>query len=515
MPQPPTSGPNETQEPPQIQHTPQQRVIDPAAPLSRNDVFNGLSDKNQREAEELEASVLRRASDLDLVNLLRTNNFEGPDYKYFENELGRYGLSVMRGWLSTGHIFKLIARQRRPLNPTARELESLAFESDMRDDLAVGTTAVTLPWFRKHALIEGGWNYEGGASIPTYFMGACVLQFPNELKRHRSARRDWTRADLAHVQYDLERGHADDPGPLVVSGLQVLDDINRLGRRQQHLVLAMLDGYTHARNRRNVRRRICPSRRRCDLPVARKREDATTAKRGHHMSGNTQRPHHDTAPSDGGTIDASPLLQELVEASSLGTDGARQLRHRADNSVALHMEWTHWQTLLSAPPPGEVNTHLLQSVLAFASKCERSQQHQLATAAYSLAAAQLISRAADNLHQLGRADDAATWRARANTLANESTQYRGTRNHNDPATRRDASNRHHVTPNTAGGWDVTTPAAHRATTHADTQEEAIQKARELLRNAGGGQLTIYNPDQSIQSVETVPSKDRHPPQNAR
>jgi hypothetical protein len=41
-----------------------------------------------------------------------------------------------------------------------------------------------LAGFRQNALIESGWTCEGGASITTYFMGACLYDFPNEFRRY-------------------------------------------------------------------------------------------------------------------------------------------------------------------------------------------------------------------------------------------------------------------------------------------------------------------------------------------
>ncbi len=36
------------------------------------------------------------------------------------------------------------------------------------------TVALALPRFRELALVRGGWRYEGGASLATYFMGASA-----------------------------------------------------------------------------------------------------------------------------------------------------------------------------------------------------------------------------------------------------------------------------------------------------------------------------------------------------
>ena len=39
--------------------------------------------------------------------------------------------------------------------------------------------ADALVYFREHALVQGGWSPTGGASLTTFFVGACVQVFPN------------------------------------------------------------------------------------------------------------------------------------------------------------------------------------------------------------------------------------------------------------------------------------------------------------------------------------------------
>ncbi|WP_421837555.1 DUF2188 domain-containing protein [Novosphingobium sp.] len=43
---------------------------------------------------------------------------------------------------------------------------------------------------------------------------------------------------------------------------------------------------------------------------------------------------------------------------------------------------------------------------------------------------------------------------------------------------------HHVVPNPNGGWDVKRGGAGRASVHADTKREAIDRGREISRNQG-------------------------------
>lgn len=65
-------------------------------------------------------------------------------------------------------------------------------------------------------------------------------------------------------------------------------------------------------------------------------------------------------------------------------------------------------------------------------------------------------------------------------------------------------NPRHVVPNPDGGWDVKAPGASRASSHHDTQADAIDRGREIISNAGGGELHIHNRKGEIRSKDTIP-----------
>lgn len=59
-----------------------------------------------------------------------------------------------------------------------------------------------------------------------------------------------------------------------------------------------------------------------------------------------------------------------------------------------------------------------------------------------------------------------------------------------------------VVPNSEGGWDVT-GAGERRSAHADTQAEAIARAKEIVHNAGGGEVSIHGRDGKVRAKDTV------------
>ena len=77
-------------------------------------------------------------------------------------------------------------------------------------------------------------------------------------------------------------------------------------------------------------------------------------------------------------------------------------------------------------------------------------------------------------------------------------------------------NERHVVPNPDGGWDVRAPGAGRSSAHTDTQSNAIDRAREIVGNVGGGEVVIHRPDGRIRDSDTVPpGHDPFPPRDTK
>lgn len=77
-------------------------------------------------------------------------------------------------------------------------------------------------------------------------------------------------------------------------------------------------------------------------------------------------------------------------------------------------------------------------------------------------------------------------------------------------------NERHVTQDEDGGWNVVKPHAERVSAHTDTQAEAIDRAREIVHNSGGGEVVIHGRDGRIRDSDTVsPGSDPNPPRDTR
>ncbi|MBT2230047.1 hypothetical protein [Nonomuraea sp. NEAU-A123] len=108
-----------------------------------------------------------------------------------------------------------------------------------------GKPAVALQHFHERALLGGAWRHEGGASLTTYFMGACLRVFPNEYRKYRASCKRWTQAHL----YEARTVEPDDrplvgPEAIVVGNARVWEDLRRTDERTRAIIALMIDGYT-------------------------------------------------------------------------------------------------------------------------------------------------------------------------------------------------------------------------------------------------------------------------------
>ena len=77
-------------------------------------------------------------------------------------------------------------------------------------------------------------------------------------------------------------------------------------------------------------------------------------------------------------------------------------------------------------------------------------------------------------------------------------------------------NERHVVPNAEGGWDVKAPGSERSSAHKETQSKAIDRARQIVGNTGGGEVVIHGRDGRIRDSDTVaPGNDPDPPRDTR
>lgn len=128
-------------------------------------------------------------ADEALVDTLRRDDFAGPKFEMFLYRLVEYAFPVMRKLLRTGEIFEQTTRYGRSI------ARPDWFTADNADDLVAETIAEGVNLFRSQ-LMQDAWK-PGGASLRTFFIGACVRSFPNVFRRFERSHSKWISHHLA------------------------------------------------------------------------------------------------------------------------------------------------------------------------------------------------------------------------------------------------------------------------------------------------------------------------------
>ncbi len=64
------------------------------------------------------------------------------------------------------------------------------------------------------------------------------------------------------------------------------------------------------------------------------------------------------------------------------------------------------------------------------------------------------------------------------------------------------------------GWAVKAPRAERASSVLPTQQAAYGRARQIVHNAGGGEVVVHRPNGAIRNSNTIPpAVDPCPPRD--
>jgi DNA-directed RNA polymerase specialized sigma24 family protein len=130
---------------------------------------------------------------------LRREDFSGVAWESFATRLAEFGYQCMRAWTSDGTIF---ARCRRV---HARGLSAAAMRVPLtredQEELVQDTVARALFDLQRKARENRGWRADGGLTIRSYFVTACLFAFPTVYRTHRRRKQNEQKEMVAHHRY--------------------------------------------------------------------------------------------------------------------------------------------------------------------------------------------------------------------------------------------------------------------------------------------------------------------------
>ena len=193
--------------------------------------LNGF-DSESRDLDRALADLRRKerlAADVDLLTWLALHRFAGRAYERFAEELAKYGYAVMIAWIKKGII--LGRCRQRGLGGLSEPPVGAFARPDVADELAGETVAKALRHFRDDVLMKGKWDPTRGATIKTYFIGQCLIRFPNIYRSWHAneARPDAVLVDNNDLLEDLAGAGGVDPADLAVIRQEIetrFDDIS-------------------------------------------------------------------------------------------------------------------------------------------------------------------------------------------------------------------------------------------------------------------------------------------------
>src|SRR6266516_875619 len=143
----------------------------------------------------------RHLADRALLDELITTGFSGPVFEIAVTEFAAYGIATMMAWMRTGEIVKQCKAKGRPL-PALGGLAAGQWTRGDRLEIAIETPARALRFFIDEVLRPGKWDHHRGTTLKTFFVGSCLLQFPNVFDLWVSEQKRWGQVNAAEPAAD-------------------------------------------------------------------------------------------------------------------------------------------------------------------------------------------------------------------------------------------------------------------------------------------------------------------------
>jgi hypothetical protein len=170
--------------------------------------------------------VDRLQGDADMLLQLQLERYRGRAWNYFADVLARYGYAVLLSWAGRGLLLQKC--REKGIRGLPREIGPL--DPDDAVELASETVAVAIHFFRTSVLMRNRWDPEGGASLRTFFIGQCLIRFPDVYRIWRKEQRDPAR-ERVRAEADPNEPAGDDPARTALQRVEADEALEDLDPR--------------------------------------------------------------------------------------------------------------------------------------------------------------------------------------------------------------------------------------------------------------------------------------------
>lgn len=187
--------------------------------------------------------------DHQLYQLLSDEEFADHAFEVLAVALVGYAFRVLHGWMCSGAIYRECARKGWPVSPTDAERRCLYSQPDEVGEIVNETLGEALVQLRRHAVSgEHKWDPSGGLSLASYFVGACVLQFPNVYRRwsREFQRRPPTESYSHDDRAVVGLGSADDVEHEIVSATWTREMLTTMPPNVRTIVELRMEGHSYS-----------------------------------------------------------------------------------------------------------------------------------------------------------------------------------------------------------------------------------------------------------------------------
>lgn len=175
-----------------------------------------------------------------------------PDSEMFRDHLWALGFKTLKKYMTLGHMDAICAAKGRPVTWVGYDRLSLMQREEYRDEVATEVLILSGELFDRY--VRKQWRPDGGASLETWFVGACFLTFRDGYLRwaKKSGRCPANSGELSIEQLSISLASTHKVGD-EIEAREAVSQVYKLASPRDHALLDLLfEGHSAASAARHL-----------------------------------------------------------------------------------------------------------------------------------------------------------------------------------------------------------------------------------------------------------------------